>query len=147
MSTQDFRLSYHACRAALVKRRAEPAPGRIQLLAGPRQVGKTTLLLEIAKQAGRRAVYAAADAPEAALPGFWERLLARAEDTAVAHGRAVLLLDEAHLLHGWAGHLKGAWDSFRRRKSRFTSSPPVPPRSVWPRARARAWPAGSSDSR
>jgi len=33
-----------------------------------------------------------------------------------------LLLDEAHLLHGWAGHLKGAWDSFRRRKSRFTSS-------------------------
>ena len=117
MSTQDFRLSYHACRAALVKRLAEPAPGRIQLLAGPRQVGKTTLLLEIAKQAGRRAVYAAADAPEAALPGFWERLLARAEDTAVAHGRAVLLLDEAHLLHDWAGHLKGAWDSFRRRKT------------------------------
>ena len=97
MSTEDFRLSYHACRAALVKRLAEPAPGRIQLLAGPRQVGKTTLLLDIAERAGKQAVYAAADAPEAALPGFWERLLARAEDAAVAHGRAVLLLSLIHI--------------------------------------------------
>jgi len=117
MATEDFRLSYHACRDVLVKRLAEPAPGHIQLLAGPRQVGKTTLLLEIAEQAGKRAVYAAADAPEAALPGFWERLLDRTEGIAVAQGRAVLLLDEAHLLHGWASHLKGAWDRFRRKKT------------------------------
>ena len=34
----------------------------------PRQVGKTTLLLELAASAGKQAVYAAADAPEAALP-------------------------------------------------------------------------------
>lgn len=117
MATQAFRLSFHECRDVLAKRLAEPAPGRIQLLAGPRQVGKTTLLLELAGQAGRQAVYAAADAPEAALPGFWERFLARAEDTAAAHGRAVLLLDEAHLLHGWAGHLKGVWDRFRRKRT------------------------------
>jgi predicted AAA+ superfamily ATPase len=44
------------------------------LLGGPRQVGKATLLLEIAAQAGRHAIYAAADAPEAAQPGFRERL-------------------------------------------------------------------------
>ncbi|MBI5505295.1 MAG: ATP-binding protein [Deltaproteobacteria bacterium] len=101
----------------LSRRLAEPAPGRIQLLAGPRQVGKTTLLLELAQQVGKQAVYAAADAPEAALPGFWERLLARTEDTAADHGRAVLLLDEAHLLHGWAARLKGVWDQFRRDKA------------------------------
>jgi uncharacterized protein len=117
MSSEDFRFSYHACRDALGKRLAEPAPGRIQLLAGPRQVGKTTLLLEIAEEAGKQAVYAAADAPEAALPGFWERTLTRVEDTAAAQGRALLLLDEAHLLHDWAAHLKGAWDSFRRKKT------------------------------
>ena len=117
MATEDFRLGYHACREVLAKRLAEPAPGRIQLLAGPRQVGKTTLLLEIAEQAGKRAVYAAADAPEAVLPGFWERLLGRTEDTAVAQGHAILLLDEAHLLHGWASHLKGVWDRFRRKKT------------------------------
>ena len=117
MSAQGFRLDYYACRAVLATRLAEPAPGRIQLLAGPRQVGKTTLLLEMAEQAGNQAVYAAADSPEAALPGFWERVVGRAEDAAASHGRAILLLDEAHLLHGWASHLKGVWDRFRRKKT------------------------------
>jgi uncharacterized protein len=116
MSEQGFRLDYYACREVLSKRLAEPAPGRIQLLAGPRQVGKTTLLLEMAEQAGNQAVYAAADSPEAALPGFWERVVGRAEDAAVSHARAILLLDEAHLLAGWASHLKGVWDRFRRKK-------------------------------
>jgi uncharacterized protein len=116
MSSGDFHQSYLECRELLTKRLAEPAPGRIQLLAGPRQVGKTTLLLEIADELGKQAVYAAADAPEGALPGFWERVLARAEDAAAAERRAVLLLDEAHLLHDWAGRLKGIWDRFRRRR-------------------------------
>jgi uncharacterized protein len=117
MSAEDFRQSYVACREALTKRLAEPAPGRIQLLAGPRQVGKTTLLLEIADRLGRQAVYSAADAPEAALPGFWERLLARVEEVATAERRAVMLLDEAHLLHDWAARLKGLWDRFRRKQT------------------------------
>lgn len=116
MSSGDFRQSYVECRDLLTKRLAEPAPGRIQLLAGPRQVGKTTLLLEIAGKLGNQAVYAAADAPEGALPGFWERVLARAEDVATGEGRAVLLLDEAHLFPDWAARLKGIWDRFRRKK-------------------------------
>jgi len=117
MSSGGFRLSYRECRDVLARRLAEPPPGRIQLLAGPRQVGKTTLLLEIADRAGRSAVYAAADGPEAALPGFWERLVGRVEDTAAAEGRALLLLDEAHLLPAWAARLKGTWDRLRRRKT------------------------------
>jgi hypothetical protein len=116
MTYKDYWLGYHASREALAKRLAEPAPGRIQLLSGPRQVGKTTLLLELAASAGKQAVYAAADAPEAALPGFWERLWDRAEDVAEKQGRAVVLLDEAHLLHDWAARLKGVWDRFRRHK-------------------------------
>jgi len=83
-------LDQASCRA-----RAGPHPAA----GGPRQVGKTTLILEIADRLGRQAVYAAADAPEAALPGFLERLLARAEDVAAAERRAIVLLDEAHLLH------------------------------------------------
>lgn len=117
MISDEFRLSYHEYRDLLAKRLAEPAPGRIQLLAGPRQVGKTTLLLEVAEQMGDLAVYAAADAPEAALPGFWERLLARTEEKVATQGRAILLLDEAHLLNGWAARLKSVWDQLRRRKT------------------------------
>jgi len=116
MASEDFRLSFHEAREVLIRRLDERPPSRIQLLAGPRQVGKTTLLLEIAQRHGSAAIYAAADGPEAALPGFWERLWARAEDTAASQGHAVVLLDEAHLLHDWASHLKGEWDRIRRRR-------------------------------
>jgi len=112
----SYRLSYRECRDLLAQRVAEPAPGRIQLLSGPRQVGKTTLLLELAKRLGRSAVYAAADGPEATLPGFWERLWTRAEEVAAAETRAVVLVDEAHLLPDWAARLKGEWDRQRRAK-------------------------------
>ena len=110
----EFTSDYAPCRDLLLKRLQEPAPGRIQLLTGPRQVGKTTLLLEIAGRFGDAAVYAAGDEPDAALPGFWERRWADAE--ARAHrATTVLLLDEIHYLDDWARQLKGYWDHLRRR--------------------------------
>ena len=75
----EFTGDFAVCRKLLLERLRESAPGRIQLLTGPRQVGKTTLLLEIAAQFGDAAVYAAGDEPDAALPGFWERRWADAE--------------------------------------------------------------------
>ena len=102
------------CRNLLLARLKEPAPARIQLLTGPRQVGKTTLLLDINAQLGDGAVYAAGDDPDAALPGFWERQWAEAEARA-ARGPAILLLDEVHHLSDWAARLKGHWDRARRR--------------------------------
>ena len=104
----------HEIRAWLVERLDEPAPGRIQLVTGPRQVGKTTLLLELAARYGARGLYAAADAPEAGVPGYWERFWAGAEAKA-RDGKTVVLLDEIHLLPNWAASLKGYWDRFRRR--------------------------------
>jgi uncharacterized protein len=115
MNDSLFRLDYPSCQRLLANRIAEPAPARIQLLIGPRQVGKTTLLLELANNLGSIALYAAIDGPESALPGFWDRLWGRAEDMVAAHGRAVVLLDELHLFPEWAGRLKGQWDRIRRR--------------------------------
>jgi uncharacterized protein len=111
----DLPNDYTVCRQRLVERLREPAPGRIQLLTGPRQVGKTTLLLEIVGKFGEAAVYAAGDEPDAALPGFWERCWSEAEERA-RHGKAVLLIDEVHRLGDWAGRLKGRWDHLRRRR-------------------------------
>jgi hypothetical protein len=110
-----FRLGYRECHTLLRARLGEPAPGRIQLVSGPRQVGKTTLLLALAAELGSVAVYAACDSPEATLPGFWDRLWRQAETIAGDRGRAAVLLDEAHLLSGWAARLKGEWDRLRRR--------------------------------
>jgi uncharacterized protein len=103
------------CRRLLGERLQEPAPGRIQLLTGPRQVGKTTLLLELARQFGEAAIYVAGDEPDAALPGFWERCWTEAE-ARTQRGKAVLLLDEIHHLPDWAARLKGQWDRLRRRR-------------------------------
>jgi len=109
-------VDYQECRVALKARVGEPAPGRIQLVAGPRQVGKTTLLLELARELTPRVVYAACDGPEAAVPGFWQRVWAEAEALATSHGHGVLLLDEVHLMGNWAARLKGEWDRVRRRR-------------------------------
>lgn len=103
-----------AIRRRLRERLAEPAPGRIQLVAGPRQVGKTTLLLELAREHGERAIYVAADAPEAAVPGYWERFWSDVESRAAA-AKTIVLLDEVHVLPDWAAVLKSRWDRLRRR--------------------------------
>ena len=111
----EFENDFDHCRRQLAERLREPAPGRIQLLTGPRQVGKTTLLLQLARQFGETTVYMAGDDPDAALPGFWERCWAEAEARA-QHGTAILLLDEIHHLPEWAARLKGQWDRLRRRQ-------------------------------
>ncbi len=116
MNESLFRLTYSRCRDILIERLAERAPSRIQLLTGPRQVGKTTLLLEIAARLGERAIYAAADAPEAALPGFWDRLWGRAEREAPERGGIAVFLDEVQHIGEWASRLKGEWDRLRRRR-------------------------------
>ena len=107
---------YTGCREALLQRLREPAPGRIQLLTGPRQVGKTTLLLEVAATFGKAAIYAAGDEPDAVLPGFWDRLWAEAEERS-RRGTCFLLLDEVHHVPEWAKRLKGHWDRLRRTRS------------------------------
>lgn len=99
----------------LLSRLGEPAPGRLQLIAGPRQVGKTHLLLQAADALGARATYAACDGPEAVLPGWWEQLWQRAEAESVS-GSHVLLLDEVHVLPQWSARLKGQWDRVRRKR-------------------------------
>jgi predicted AAA+ superfamily ATPase len=67
-----FPNSYSAVLAELRRRLEEPPPTRVQIISGPRQVGKTHLLRQIERTLGNRAIYAAADAPAAALPGWWE---------------------------------------------------------------------------
>lgn len=116
MPPENYRLGFRECLDLLSSRLAESVPSRIQLLGGPRQVGKTTLLLELLDRFRGKAFYAAADGPDAALPGFWERLWIRAEEVARAQDGAVVLLDEAQLLTDWATRLKGEWDRLRRRK-------------------------------
>lgn len=116
MLESSFRLTYRDLSRVLRERLSEHPPTRIQLLSGPRQVGKTTLLLDLSEEWGERALYLAADAPEASLPGMWDRTLADAEARATSGEPVLLLLDEVAHLPDWAVRLKGAWDRVLRRR-------------------------------
>jgi predicted AAA+ superfamily ATPase len=106
---------YEAVEQTLQRRLAENAPTRLQLLVGPRQVGKTTLLLELEEKHRSRAIYVSADVPEAALPfwadGVWRQALDRAR-----HKPAILLIDEIQYLPQWSRWLKARFDEVRRKK-------------------------------
>ncbi|MHB9038444.1 MAG: ATP-binding protein [Armatimonadota bacterium] len=106
---------YYAIKTNLEKRLEESAPSRVQFLTGPRQVGKTSILLDISRRWNDSAIYLAADAPEAALPGWWEIQWRRAVELARAR-KAVLLLDEIQYLPNWSRLLKAAIDQVFREK-------------------------------
>lgn len=106
---------YYAIRDRLVERLDEPAPARVQMLTGPRQVGKTTILLEVGRRWGDAAVYLAADAPDAALPGWWEIQWRRATELA-RRDKTVLLLDEVQYLPNWPRLVKSAIDQVYRER-------------------------------
>jgi uncharacterized protein len=104
--------SFSAILTQLQKRISEPAPGLVQFLIGPRQIGKTTILLAIADQLKSRALYVAADAPEASLAGWWENVWQKAEDLA-QKSTAALLIDEIQYLPNWGRLLKSKVDYVR----------------------------------
>ena len=57
MNEPMFVYTYTQVLQTLRKRLREPAPARTQILSGPRQVGKTTLLGEIAAEWVGQAIY------------------------------------------------------------------------------------------
>ncbi|MGB7979134.1 MAG: ATP-binding protein [Chlamydiales bacterium] len=116
MLDKKYILSHDECRKILLERLSEKAPGRIQLIVGPRQVGKTTLLLELEKKFGKQVLYAALDSPEASLPGFWERFWVKAEELAQSRASVFVLLDEIQVLPDWSLLLKVQWDRLVRFK-------------------------------
>lgn len=83
----------------------------VQVLAGPRQVGKTTIARQALQRLGRPAVYASADGPSP--PDA--RWIDAQWDAATLAGRGhpdggVLVLDEVQKIPGWSEVVKARWD-------------------------------------
>lgn len=96
----------------LLKRMQEPRRF-IQVLAGPRQVGKTTLARQVAKSLDIPVHYASADEPTLQ-DRFWlnqqwdiARSLMRKEHR--SHP-ALLIVDEVQKVQGWSETIKRLWD-------------------------------------
>lgn len=110
MIDKRFPHSYSSNLAELRRRLQEPAPAKIQMLTGPRQVGKTHLLHRLGEDQPDRVIYAAADAPAATLPGWWEARWRQAEQLVDERGAAILLVDEIQYLPDWSRRLKAEQD-------------------------------------
>ncbi len=97
----------------LVERLREPRRF-IQVVAGPRQVGRTTLARQAAETCGLPWRYASADEPTLRGPEWlaqqWEA--ARLE---CGGAGALLVLDEVQKISGWSEAVKALWDEDSRR--------------------------------
>src|SRR3989337_1239401 len=96
----------------LVSRLKEPRRF-IQVLAGPRQVGKTTLARQAMEAVGLSSHYGAADEPSLRdrlwIEQQWELGRLQAEK-----GEALLVLDEIQKVKGWSEAAKRLWDEDTR---------------------------------
>ena len=102
----------------MLKRRLEEPRRFLQVVAGPRQAGKTTLVQQTLAAWGDRARYASADEPtlrdRAWLAAQWEAARAVARES----GRpgAVLALDEVQKIPHWSETVKRLWDEDTARR-------------------------------
>src|SRR5665647_1822280 len=99
----------------LAARLAEPRRF-LQVVAGARQVGKTTLVEQVLDRLDVPSVFISADEPTvgdaAWLAAQWERARIAAADAGKAG--AVLALDEVQKIPGWSEAVKRLWDEDTR---------------------------------
>jgi predicted AAA+ superfamily ATPase len=103
--------------AVLAGRLAEPRRF-LQVVAGPRQVGKTTLVQQVMADSDRPQLFVTADEPAlrdtAWLAAQWERARLLARDG--GKGGALLALDEVQKIPGWSEAIKRLWDEDTRQR-------------------------------
>jgi len=101
--------------AVLATRLGEPRRF-LEVVAGPRQVGKTTLVQQVLSELDRPNVFVSADEPAlrdaAWLAAQWERARLAAKDA--GKRGAVLALDEVQKVPGWSEAVKRLWDEDSR---------------------------------
>jgi predicted AAA+ superfamily ATPase len=114
-------IPYARPQTAQLKRRLVEPRRFIQVVAGPRQVGKTTLVQQVVDALARPARYASADEPTLRGSGWiaqqWDA--ARLESDAAGRSGSVLVLDEVQKIGGWSEAVKRLWDEDTRARRRL----------------------------
>lgn len=106
--------------AVLASRLAEPRRF-LHVVAGPRQVGKTTLVQQVLAGLDRPSVFVSADEPALRdgtwLAAQWERARLLAKES--GKQGAVLALDEVQKIPDWSDAVKHLWDEDTRHRVRL----------------------------
>jgi hypothetical protein len=102
----------------LARRLAEPRRF-VQVVAGPRQVGKSTLVQQVAESFDAPVRYSSADEPMLRGADWIDRQWQAARLEAAGPGGALLVLDEVQKIPGWSEAVKRLWDEDTRAKRRL----------------------------
>jgi uncharacterized protein len=95
----------------LTKRLSEPRKF-IQVLMGPRQVGKTTMANQMLKKAGIPWLFESADAVTAVNAGWIEQVwdIARLKIKILSSAEFIIVIDEIQKIQNWSETVKRLWD-------------------------------------
>lgn len=99
----------------LAERLAEPRRF-VQVVAGPRQVGKSTLVQQVTRELGIPVRYVSADEPTLRSTDWIGQQWEAARLEATGNAGAVLVLDEIQKIPVWSETVKRLWDEDTRRK-------------------------------
>ena len=111
-------MSYQRPQAILLAERLAEPRRHLQVVAGPRQVGKTTLVQQDVEVAGLPVRSASADEPTLQGPEWIEQQWQAARLAAAEAGKtgAVLVLDEIQKIPRWSESVKRLWDEDTRQR-------------------------------
>ena len=110
------KVPFERAQAEVLKGRLAEPRRFIQVVAGPRQVGKTTLAHGVVEAGGAPHRYASADAPGLRAATWLEQQWEAARLQAAARGGSILVLDEVQKLPDWSAQVKRLWDEDTRRR-------------------------------
>ena len=118
MSSAPGPSTFRRAHAAVLAARLGEPRRFVQVIAGPRQVGKTTMLHQVLADARQPSTFATADEPAlrdtAWLTAQWER--ARLQATTAGTPGAILALDEVQKIPAWSETVKRLWDEDSRQR-------------------------------
>lgn len=95
----------------LMERLSEPRT-RIQVVSGPRQVGKSTMVKQVLKEIGLPYLFVTGDNVDTNdtqwIAEMWQT--ARAQQLMGKHTQYLLVIDEVHKINNWSEAVKKEWD-------------------------------------
>ena len=94
----------------ILEKRLKEKRHHIQIILGPRQVGKSTAVREVLKKQTCPAVYALADFPSPPGAEWIARQWAQARDKAVTGQKVILVLNEIQKVQQWSSEVKRLWE-------------------------------------
>lgn len=89
----------------------------IQIILGPRQVGKSTAIRQVIKELSYPSVYALADLPVPPDHRFIAQNWDEARNLAKGGKKVILVLDEVQKIEGWSNVVKKFWDEDTHEKN------------------------------